>query len=64
MSTANGMNSLTIELPAGVLGSIARTPEEVAKAVRLAAAIERFREGRVSQGQGAEIAGLDRTQFL
>ena len=27
---------------------------------RLAAAIEWYREGRISQGQGAEIAGLNR----
>ena len=32
--------------------------------VRLAAAIEWYREGRVSQGKGAEIAGLSRIDFL
>jgi hypothetical protein len=37
---------------------------KVARKMRLAAAIEWYREGRVSQGQGAEIAGLDRVEFL
>jgi predicted HTH domain antitoxin len=40
------------------------TPEAFAREVRLAAAIEWYREGRVSQGKAAEIAGLSRTDFL
>jgi predicted HTH domain antitoxin len=64
MNTAEEASTLTIELPADALGFIGRTPEGIAKAVRLAAAIEWYREGRVSQGQGAEIAGLNRAQFL
>jgi predicted HTH domain antitoxin len=42
----------------------AQTPEAFAKEMRLAAAIEWYREGRISQGRGAEIAGLNRVAFL
>ena len=64
MSTANGTSTLMIELPEDVLNLFARTPEAFAKEMRLAAAIEWYREGRVSQGHGAEIAGLNRVEFL
>jgi len=58
------MAAFTIELPEDVLTPFARTPEAFAREVRLAAAIEWYREGRVSQGKGAEIAGLSRIEFL
>jgi predicted HTH domain antitoxin len=64
MSAVNGTSTLLIELPEDILSLFARTPETFAKEMRLAAAIEWYREGRVSQGQGAEIAGLDRVEFL
>jgi len=64
MSTASGTNTLTIELPEDVLNLFAQTPEAFAKEMRLAAAIEWYREGRISQGQGADIAGLNRIEFL
>jgi predicted HTH domain antitoxin len=64
MSTANGTSTLTIEFPEDVMNLFARTPEAFAKEMRLAAAIEWYREGRISQGHGAEIAGLDRIEFL
>jgi predicted HTH domain antitoxin len=64
MSAAHEPGTFTIELPEGVLTRFAQTPEEFAREVRLAAAIEWYREGRVSQGKAAEIAGLDRVSFL
>jgi Uncharacterised protein family (UPF0175) len=53
MSTANGTSTLMIELPEDVLSLVAQTPGALAKEMRLAAAIEWYREGRISQGQGA-----------
>jgi predicted HTH domain antitoxin len=64
MSATQGTNLLTIELPEGVLAELAPTPQALAKEVLLAAAIEWYREGRISQGQGALIAGMSRTEFL
>ena len=64
MSTVNGTSTLMIELPDDLLNLLARTPRELAKEMRLAAAIEWYREGRVSQGHAALIAGLNRVEFL
>jgi predicted HTH domain antitoxin len=64
MSTLNQADSFTIALPGSVLTPFAETPEAFAREVRLAAAIEWYREGRVSQGKGAEIAGMNRWEFL
>ena len=64
MSAAQATNRLTIELPDGVLTDLAPTPQALAKELRLAAAIEWYREGRISQGQGALIAGMSRAEFL
>lgn len=39
-------------------------PTELRNELRLAAAVEWYRQGRISQEVAAEIAGLDRTDFL
>ncbi len=64
MGTASGTSTVTVELTEDILSLVAQTPEAFAKEMRLAAAIEWYREGRISQGHGAEIAGLDRIEFL
>jgi predicted HTH domain antitoxin len=64
MSTEHGTNTFTIELPTDVLTKFAQTPEAFAKELRLAAAIEWYREGRISQGRAAELAGLSRWEFV
>ena len=63
MSVEHVENLITIELPHDALFAIAETPEAVAKELRLAAAIEWYREGRISQDEGAGIAGLSRPDF-
>ena len=64
MGPASGAGHFTIELPGSVLAGFAGTPEAFARELRLAAAVEWYRQGRVSQGRGAEIAGLSRGEFL
>jgi predicted HTH domain antitoxin len=64
MSIGHGESPITIELPQEALAPIAPTAEAFAKEMRLAAAIEWYRQGRISQGRGAEIAGLNRIEFL
>ena len=64
MSAEHGTNTFTIELPEDVLTKFAETPEAFARELRLAAAIEWYREGRVSQGKGAAIAGVSRVEFI
>lgn len=55
------MATLTLQLPDSIL---LRTPDEVGKEVRLEAAAEAYRQGLISQGRGAEIAGLTRADFI
>jgi predicted HTH domain antitoxin len=57
-------SSVTIELPNGFPSRIGETPEAFAREFRLAAAIEWYREGRISQGKAAELAGLGRWEFI
>jgi predicted HTH domain antitoxin len=58
------MATLTIEVPEGALSALRKSPGEVEKDVRLAAAIDWFRRGLVSQGKAAEIAGIPRADFI
>jgi predicted HTH domain antitoxin len=57
------MSTITIELPAEVVPATS-TPEEFARELRLAAAIHWYSRGEISQGKGAQIAGLDRRSFI
>jgi len=41
-----------------------RSPDEFARELRLAAAIHWYERGEISQEKAADIAGLDRTDFL
>ncbi len=58
------MTTITIELPDDVFSALRRSPEEFAREMRHAAAIQWYSQGLISQGKAAEIAGLDRTDFL
>jgi predicted HTH domain antitoxin len=58
------MTTVTIELPDGVFSTLRRSPREVEKEVRLAAAIDWYRRGVISQGRAAEIAGIPRADFI
>ena len=64
MSTQPGSETITLELPARLLADYPGTRQEFVQNLRLAAAIEWFREGKISQGKGAEIAGLSRWEFI
>lgn len=47
-----------------VLSALRRSPEEFAIKMRLAAAIHWYKHGDISQEKAAQVAGLDRTDFL
>jgi len=57
------VSTITIELPDEVVPS-ATTPEEFVRDLRLAAAIHWYSRGLISQGNGAQIAGMDRRSFI
>lgn len=54
----------SFEVPDEVLDRFPGPPEEFLKELRLAAAAFWYDRGEVSQGMGASIAGLNRTDFL
>ncbi len=58
------MPSITIDLPEEAFAALRRSPSEFAREMRLAAAIQWYHQGLISQGKAAEIAGLKRREFL
>jgi predicted HTH domain antitoxin len=58
------MATMTIDVPDKVFSELKSSPEAVARDVRLAAAIEWFRRGLLSQGRAAELAGVPRADFI
>jgi predicted HTH domain antitoxin len=58
------MTTITLQLPETAFSALRRSPAEFARELRLAAAIHWYSRGIISQERAAEIAGLDRTDFL
>ena len=58
------MRTITIELPDALPPALDVSDEEVAREARLALAIVWYDRGLISQGKGAEIAGLSRAEFI
>jgi len=58
------VQTVTMELSEEVFSALRRSPDEFAREMRLAAAIHWYSRGDVSQERAAQIAGLDRTDFL
>jgi len=55
---------LTIQVSQEIREMLNRTPEEMARDVRLYAALMLFRLGKLSSGAAAEMAGVPRVTFL
>ena len=58
------MITVTLKLPEEIFSALRRSPEEFVREMRLAAAIHWYARGEISQEKAAQIAGLDRTDFL
>lgn len=58
------MTTLTMELPKEVFSALRRSPEEFVREMCLAAAIHWYERDEISQEKAAQIAGLDRLDFL
>jgi predicted HTH domain antitoxin len=57
---------MTIEVmvPDDVFAILGKSPAEIARDLRLAAAVEWYAEGLVSQGRASELAGVSRVEFF
>jgi predicted HTH domain antitoxin len=58
------MPTVTMDLPEDVFSALRRSREEFAREMRLAAAMLWYSRGMISQGKAAEVAGLNRAEFL
>ena len=58
------MTTITIEMPDDVFATLRRLPGRISPRRAQAVAIQWYSQGLISQGKAAEIAGLDRTEFL
>lgn len=58
------MTTLTLQLPDEVFAAVRSSPDRFLREMRLAAAAQWYSTGSISQEVAAEVAGLDRTDFL
>ena len=58
------MPTIHFELDPSLFGSLRLSPDEFAREMRIAAAVQWYSEGRVSQEKASELAGLSRMEFL
>ncbi|MGC9358341.1 MAG: UPF0175 family protein [Anaerolineae bacterium] len=55
---------LTVRVPTEVQRMLNRTPEEMERDIRTYAALMLFRQGKLSSGAAAAMAGVPRVMFL
>jgi len=56
--------TIEIELSEDVFLAMQKDPKDLAKEMRLAAAVKWYELGMLSQGKAAEVAGLSRAEFI
>jgi predicted HTH domain antitoxin len=58
------MTQITLDIPEEAFPSQYSSLEALTQAIRLAAAIYWYARGEISQGKAAQLAGLNRKEFL
>ncbi len=58
------MKTISIDIPESAVFPVSASDEQFARGLRLAAAIFWYDKGLISQGKGAEIAGLTCVEFV
>jgi predicted HTH domain antitoxin len=58
------MNAIQLEVPDEVLACLNETPGSLARELPLLAAVKLFELGRLSSGRAAQLAGMERVEFL
>ena len=58
------MSAIAIECPDDILRALNETPEEFAREARMLLAVKLYETGRLTSGQAARFAEMDRVLFL
>jgi len=58
------MAVISYEMPTSTFAAPRLSPEEFAREMRIAACVQWYAQGVISQGRAAEIAELSRSEFL
>lgn len=58
------MATISYDLPSTAFSALRLSPAEFAREMRIAACVQWYAQGLVSQEKAAEIAGLSRAEFL
>lgn len=58
------MTHVDLTIPDSALSALRRSPSEFAAEIKLAAAIHWYQRGMLSQERAAELAGLNRRDFI
>ena len=58
------MTTISFEFDPSTFGALRLAPNEFAREMRIAASVQWYAQGTVSQGKAAELAGLTRADFL
>jgi predicted HTH domain antitoxin len=58
------MTTISFEFEPSTFAALRLAPNEFAREMRIAAAVQWYAQGIVSQGRAAELAGLTRADFL
>lgn len=58
------MATITYDLPSSAFAALRLSPQEFAREMRIAASVQWYAQGVVSQEKAAELAGLGRADFL
>lgn len=58
------MPTLSLSIPDSALSALRRSPQELGREMKLAAAIHWYSRGLMSQERAAELAGLNRRDFI
>ncbi|MGB2612538.1 MAG: UPF0175 family protein [Isosphaeraceae bacterium] len=58
------MATVTIEVPDDAFKALHRSPQELSREIRLAAAMLWYSQGRISHEKAAQFAGMSRIDFI
>jgi predicted HTH domain antitoxin len=58
------MATISYDLPTSAFSALRLSPPEFAREMRIAACVQWYAQGLLSQERAAEIAGLSRVEFL